>query len=271
MRGHDVAARPACGGVDSAARSHKVPAVRAIILAAGRGNRLAPLTDDRPKPLVEVLGRSLLLRTIDRLREVGIADGDVVIVTGYRAEMIEAVMRQEELRCELVYNPRWHDWNNFNSLLVARDRLRGAPFLQFDGDVVFDGRVLPRVLAAPGGAALTVEVAPMPNEEAMKAVVDADGVLLELSKTLDPRRAIGEYVGITRLDVATGEQVFDDLARFEAEGITHEYYDHAYHRLAVARAARFGIVDIADCEALEVDALADLQRAEARLRSRASA
>ncbi|HEY0136074.1 MAG TPA: phosphocholine cytidylyltransferase family protein, partial [Nannocystis sp.] len=187
--------------------------MRAIILAAGRGSRLAPLTDDRPKPLVEVLGRSLLLRTIDRLREVGVEDRDVVIVTGYRAEMIEAVMRREDLRCELVANPRWHDWNSFNSLLVARDRLRGAPFLQFEGDVVFDERVLPRVLGAPGGAVLAVEVVPMPDDEAMKAVVDADGVLLELSKTLDARRSIGEYVGITRLDVATGEQVFDDLAR----------------------------------------------------------
>jgi len=94
--------------------------VRAIILAAGRGSRLAPLTDDRPKPLVDVLGRSLLLRTLDRLREVGIDDRAVVIVTGYRAEMIEAVMRREGLRCELVLNPRWHDWNNFYSLLVAR-------------------------------------------------------------------------------------------------------------------------------------------------------
>lgn len=240
--------------------------MRAIILAAGRGSRLAPLTDDRPKPLVEVLGRSLLLRTVDRLREAGIEDRDVVIVTGYRADMIEAVMRKEGLRCELVANARWHDWNSFNSLLVARDALRGSDFLQFEGDVVFDERVLPRVLGAPGGAVLAVEVRPMPDEEAMKAVVDDAGALRELSKTLDAARSIGEYVGITRLDAATAELVFDDLARFEAEGITHEYYDHSYHRLAVAGAARFGIVDIADCEALEIDDTVDLRRAEQRLR-----
>jgi len=93
-------------------------------------------------------------------------------------------------------------------------------------------------------------------------------VLLELSKTLDAARSIGEYIGITRLDAATGELVFADLARFAAEGITHEYYDHSYHRLAETRAARFGIVDVADCEALEIDDLADLRRAEAKLAAR---
>lgn len=238
--------------------------MRAIILAAGRGSRLAPLTDDRPKPLVDVLGRSLLLRTLDRLREVGIEDRAVVIVTGYRSDMIEAVMRAEGLRCELVANPRWHDWNSFNSLRVARPALTGCDFLQFEGDVVFDERVLPRMVAA-AGAALAVEVRPMPDDEAMKAVVDAEGRLLELSKTLDAARSIGEYVGVTRLDRATAELVFDDLERFEPEGITHEYYDHSYHRLAVSGQARFGIVDIADCEAMEVDDVADLRRAEARL------
>ncbi len=242
--------------------------MRAIILAAGRGSRLAPLTDDRPKPLVDVLGRSLLLRTLDRLREVGIDDRAVVIVTGYRAEMIEAVMRREGLRCELVLNPRWHDWNNFYSLLVARAAMRGEAFLQFDGDVVFDAQVLPRMLARRDEAALAVELQPDMGAEPMKVVVGDDGYLRELSKTLDPARAIGEYIGITRIDAGTGEILFADLARFEAEGITHEYYDHSYHRLASTGQARFGIVDITDCEALEVDDLADLQRAEACLQAR---
>lgn len=244
--------------------------MRAIILAAGRGSRLAPLTDDRPKPLVEVLGRSLLLRTLDRLREVGIDDSDVILVTGYRADMIDAVVEREGLRCRQVFNPRWHDWNNFYSLLVAREALGGAAFLQFDGDVVFDAQVLPRMLAGPS-TSLAVELQANMGPEPMKVVVGADGYLRELSKTLDPARAIGEYIGITRIDAAVSELLFADLERFPAEGIPHEYYDHSYHRLALSGQARFGIVDVTDCEALEVDDVADLERAEARLRASAAA
>lgn len=241
--------------------------MRAIILAAGRGSRLAPLTDDRPKPLVEVLGRSLLLRTLDRLREAGIDDRDVVIVTGYRSEMIDELVQRESLACELVFNPHWHDRNNYYSLLVAREALRGQPFLQFDGDVLFDGRVIPRMLEPRDTSALAVDVRPMPDEEAMKAVVGADGALVELSKQIDPQRSIGEYIGITRIDAATAEILFDDLARFEAEGITNEYYDHSYHRLASSGRARIGIVDIADCDAIEIDDLVDLKQAEAQLQA----
>jgi len=244
--------------------------MRAVILAAGRGVRLAPLTDDRPKPLVEVLGRSMLLRTLDRLREVGIDDREVVIVTGYHDEMIRAALAREAWRCELVFNPRWHDWNNFYSLLVAREALGGAAFLQFDGDLVFDERVLPRLLAVPGPA-IALDVRPLPDAEAMKASIDGANHLTGLSKRMDPATACGEYVGITRLDVDGGAQVFADLERFEAEGITHEYYDHAYHRLASCGRVKFLGVDIGDCEALEIDDVADLRRAEARLSARGAA
>ncbi|MBK9757262.1 MAG: phosphocholine cytidylyltransferase family protein [Nannocystis sp.] len=272
-RGHvcDITGRSdgtAWRGVDDVTGSHRVLAVRAIILAAGRGSRLAPMTDDRPKPLVDVLGRSLLLRTLDRLRSVGIQDRDIVIVTGYRADMIDAVMEREQLRCVRVFNPRWHDWNNFYSLLIAREAVGGEGFLQFDGDVVFDDQVLPRMLGARDGAALAVDVRRDLDAEPMKAVVGPDGYLRELSKAVDPARALGEYIGVTRLDAASAACIFDDLARFEAEGLTHEYYDHAYHRVAAAGQVRIGIVDISDCEALEVDDLADLARAEARLAHR---
>ena len=69
--------------------------MKAVVLAAGRGSRLAPLTDDRPKPLVSVGGRPLLLRTIQRVTQLGIPDRDVVIVTGYREETVSALLRRE--------------------------------------------------------------------------------------------------------------------------------------------------------------------------------
>ena len=100
--------------------------MKAVILADGRGSRLAPLTDDRPKPLVSVGGRPLLLRTIGRVTQLGIPDRDVVIVTGYREEMVSALLRREGLGCRVVYNPRWFDYNSWHSLWVAREALIGG-------------------------------------------------------------------------------------------------------------------------------------------------
>src|SRR3954471_19572258 len=94
--------------------------MKAVILAAGMGSRLAPLTNDRPKPMVEVAGRPLLLRAIDRLAAVGITGDDVIVVTGYREDVLRARLAAEGVTVQLVTNPRYSDWNSFYSLLVAK-------------------------------------------------------------------------------------------------------------------------------------------------------
>lgn len=245
--------------------------MKAVILAAGRGTRLAPLTDNCPKPMVQVAGRPLILRTLERLAQAGIPDRDVVIVTGYREDMVEALMRAEGLRCKLVFNPHWFDWNSWNSLAVAREVLIGSPFVQLEGDVLFDEQVIPRLIAAARPAALAIEFKPEPDDEAMKAIVDAELRVTALSKTLDAKASVGEYVGVAMLSAEVGRLVFDDYDRFVAEGITHEYYDHSYHRLASTGAAEFYAVDVADCGSIEIDDPSDLRRAEALLAARAGA
>jgi choline kinase len=242
--------------------------MKAVILAAGMGSRLAPLTNDRPKPMVEVCGRPLLLRALDRLAAVGITGDDVIVVTGYRKDVLEARLAAEGYRVQLVFNPRYSDWNSFNSLLVARDAVGDSPYLTMEGDVLFDGDVLPRLLAAEGAAHLACELSDACDAEAMKAQVHPDGTLRALAKELDPATSVGEFIGLARFDRAAGQQVFADLARFEAEAITHQYYDHSYHRLAERGELSIQLVDISAQVSMEIDDLADLARAEAAWRAR---
>jgi choline kinase len=238
--------------------------VKAVILAAGRGTRLAPLTDDRPKPLVPVRGRPLLLRTLDRLADVGIRGGDVVIVTGYREDVLARVVAEGGFTPTLVSNPHFHDWQNFYSLLVARAAVGDDAFLELDGDVLFDGRLLPRVLAAPGPGVLAVDVRPDLDAETMKVAV-ADGVVAAVAKGLPPEGSFGEYIGVSRFDPPLAGEVFAELARIEREGLTGEYYEHALHRLARRGRGPLRTVDVSDCSALEIDDAHDLARAEAML------
>lgn len=236
--------------------------MKAVVLAAGMGSRLLPLTHDRPKPMVAVGGTPLLVRALDRLAEVGIAGANVIVVTGYRREVLEAGVTAAGHAPTFVFNEKYEPWNSFYSLACARDAVAGDAFLTIEGDVLFDGTVLPRVLAARGPGVLATVVRPDCDAEAMKVIADADGRARALAKTLDPALSMGEFIGIARIDGALAGEVFDDLARFVDEGITHQYYDHSYHRLAERGAGPFYVEDIADCLAVEIDDLDDLARAE---------
>jgi choline kinase len=239
--------------------------MKAVILAAGVGSRLAPLTHDRPKVLVEILGRSFLFRQLDLLTSAGIPSRDVVIVGGYRIDRLREELLRGGYHCEVVVNDRYEPWNNFYSLLVAQPALDGHDFLQLDGDVVLDGKLLPRVIAAPGEAVLAVDCRDDLDEETMKVQLDS-GRVAAIAKPLDPARCAGEYIGVTKLSAAAAREVFAELAKFPAEGLTHEYYEHAFHRLSSAGRVPFGIVDVHDCTVLEIDNVEDLRRAEALLR-----
>jgi choline kinase len=235
--------------------------VKALILAAGVGSRLAPLTNDRPKALVDVAGRSFLLRQLDRLAAAGIPARDVVVVGGYCIDQVRATLAREHLDCTVVMNEQFSTWNNFYSVLVAQHELAGQPYVQLDGDVILDEKLLPRILAAPGEAVLAVDMRPELDEETMKVRLDGAGHATAISKKLDPMTCVGEYIGITKLSAAAASEVFAELARFPDEMLTHEYYEHAFHRLSPARVP-FTTVDVHDCSVLEIDTVADLALAE---------
>src|SRR5262249_55476867 len=99
---------PRAAGRRSDPRRREGRVVKAVVLAAGRGPRLAPLTDDRPKPLVDVGGRPLLYRALDRLAEVGVAGADVVVVGGYRLGVLKAALAAGGFGdATVVDNPRY--------------------------------------------------------------------------------------------------------------------------------------------------------------------
>lgn len=251
--------------------------MRALILAAGMGSRLAPLTNDRPKVLVEVLGRSFLLRQIDQLMRAGIASRDIVIVGGYRIETVRAAIAREGLACTVVMNDKYEPWNNFYSVAVAEHELAGHDFLQLDGDVILDDNLLPRMIEAQGDALLAVDCRDDLDDETMKVRLrptagspDAPPRVLAVSKKLDPAECTGEYIGVTKLSAKAARDVFAELAKFPAEALTHEYYEYAFDRLTRSDRVPFGIVDVHDCTVLEVDNVTDLRRAEDLLRQDAA-
>jgi choline kinase len=131
--------------------------MQAVILSAGIGSRLLPLTREIPKCLVEVGGRSILDHQLDALHVAGISEA--VIVGGYRYRQIGAHLARSAppLPVRLVFNPFWSVASSIGSVWMARDRLTD-PFCLINGDTVFAADLIAAAVNAPGdGVGLLVE------------------------------------------------------------------------------------------------------------------
>jgi choline kinase len=234
-----------------------------MVLAAGWGSRLAPLTDALPKTLLEVDGdRTILDVALGNLKHVGMED--VVVVTGFAKEVLDerraALERRHGLRIEMLFNPKALEWNNAYSLWCARDYFSEG-VLMANGDTVHPASVEETLLEARGGSDLVIAVdqsQPLAEEE-MKVQVSEDGLLTRITKLMDPATAEGEYIGVTLIEPHAAEPLADALqATFERD--PQLYYEDGFQELA-DRGGQVAIAPIGVVEWVEVDDHDDLARA----------
>jgi choline kinase len=233
-----------------------------LVLAAGAGRRLQPLTDDLPKTLLPVDGeRTILDIALANLKHAGL--GDIAVVTGFAAHRIDerkqALEQDHGVNLELVFNEKAEEWNNAYSLWVARDRLRDGAIL-VNGDTVHPASVEETVLAARGPAiVLAADTEKALGEEEMKLHVTDDGFMDRINKALEPSTARGEYIGVTLIEAEAADALADSLeATWKRDpGL---YYEDGYQEFA-DRGGRIGIAPIGQVDWVEVDDHADLARA----------
>jgi choline kinase len=222
----------------------------AVYLAAGEGLRLRPLTDDRPKAMLEIGGVPLARRALESLRRAGVRD--VVAVTGHRADAVAGV---RELLSGEHFNPRFAQHGNVYSLWCARDVVRSGCYI-VNSDVLFEDEVARRLVSAGGSAVLCASDHGV-DAESMKAVA-VDGRLCDLSKDA-PVGPHPEYVGLTRVDPAHGELLAEILDGFVERGDLGGYYEGALVELAARVPVETVAVD--GLAWVEIDDHDDLARA----------
>jgi choline kinase len=234
----------------------------AVILAAGVGSRLRPLTLDRPKCLVPLDGETILGRMVRLLTAAGVRE--LVVSTGYAAPMVAAALQGAAMRVTLVHNPDYEVTQNAVSLRRALDVAPPGPVIKFDGDLVFSAALLARGLDGDGSVVLVDDRAP-PRDEAMKVACEAERAL-RFGKGLDPAMCRGESIGVERFSAEDRETITAVLREAHDAGETNCYYEDLYDR-AIARGVSLRVVSVADLPWTEVDDHDDLARARSLVRA----
>lgn len=239
--------------------------VRAIILAAGTASRLRPLTLHTPKCLLKVGERTLLQRSMDALIKAGIRQ--FCIVTGYLHEQIEDFVRQtygESIDVCFIHNKDFETTNNIYSLWLARPQADGQEVLLLDSDLLYDGKIVERVLADKHENVLTL-IRHELGEEEMKVVMNGDGAITEISKTCDPASAAGESLGIERMGKAYTTTLYKELdTMMNEEHLENKFYELAFLRL-IAKGSTFSVLDVTDLFSCELDTIEDFENAKQRI------
>ncbi|MBP87346.1 MAG: nucleotidyl transferase [Planctomycetaceae bacterium] len=230
----------------------------ALLLAAGRGSRLWPLTDDAPKCLTEVSGTTILERLVCCMRSRGFKR--LVVVVGYLDHRIRKALRTsvDGLTIEFIHSPRYRTTNNIYSLWLARNAIQ-EPFVLIESDLVFDTALLDEMLE--------------PDRIAVSRTLPwMNGTTV----SLDPRHEVTRFhIGGPALDEVTYKtvnmysfsppswrRVASRLDQYISAGRVGEYYEKVFAELVAEGSLSFQAAFFDNECWYEIDTLEDLHEAE---------
>lgn len=206
--------------------------MKGIILSAGKGSRLLPLTQEMPKCLVAVDGRAILDHQLAALAASGVREA--IVVGGYRfAQIADHLERTPPpLDVALIFNPFWAVASSIGSVWAARDHL-GEPFCLMNGDTVFDPSVIVDAVGrTAAGIGLLVEPLHAPLHDDMRVAV-ATGRVRAVAKDLPEAQTTHRSLGVVlSRDTDDCYRSALDAVIAAPDGIG------AYHHAVVAHLAR---------------------------------
>lgn len=236
--------------------------MRAVILAAGVGERLAAGPDHPPKALLRFGGESLLARHMAVLRHCGI--DEAVIAAGYRADEIEAELAHLGAagfaRC--VLNPDYREGSIVSLWAVRKALAAGGDVLLMDADVLYDFRLMECLVGSPHANCFLMDRNLEPGEEPVKLCV-RDGELVDFHKQVrEPYDYCGESVGFFRFSAPVAARLAETADSYVTGGRRHEWYEEAVRDVLLGSpAGTFGFEDVTGLPWIEIDFPEDVRRA----------
>lgn len=235
----------------------------AVLLAAGLGNRLRPLTNQCPKCLVEVGGKPILGHTISRLEENGFKR--LVILTGYASALIEEYVAKIDtsLEIELIYNPEYAETNNIYSLWKVYPRVKEG-FVLLESDLMYESAAL-APFTKPDRLALDLynETVHSGTTALVNKSNEIEQLFVKEAAPIAP--IVWKTVNITSFSESTWQMVYAEIDQLMSTGNVNTFYEFALKNCIAAREVSFENVDFSQYWWDEIDTLEDLSRVESYL------
>lgn len=230
--------------------------MKAVILAAGIGKRLQPLTCDKPKCLIKVGEKTILEHQLDNLCHAGIKNEDIIIVVGFRAENIEKVVGSS---IKIVFNPKYETTNSLYSLWLAKSAVCRDGFILLNSDVLFHQEILFKLLNVKKNV-LAVDFRKELQDGEMNIIVNRSKII-QINKEITAEDADGESVQIAKFNRSGSMIIFQAAQEFIKRGIVNEFPASLY-KILIQKVGLFAL-DISGLPWIEIDSLEDLNRARA--------
>jgi choline kinase len=242
----------------------------ALLLAAGAGTRLQPLTLDAPKCLTEVGGVPILKRLVDNLRAQGFRR--LVVVIGHLGDCIKEFLQQHagDMQVDYVINPDYRTTNNIYSLWLARKQIR-EPFLMVENDLVFETWMLDAMLQ-PDKMAIS-KILPWMNGTTVELGPERRVAAFRMGGEICNDARQYKTVNIYSFSLSSWSRIEERLSRYISEGRLGEYYEVVFAEMVADATLSFDSVFFDEDRWYEIDTNVDLREAEnlfARSRSVAS-
>lgn len=181
--------------------------MKAVILAAGLGSRLRPITNEVPKCMVPVNGIRIIDKQIDNLLKAGIKD--IFVVSGYKHEVLDSHLKERYPFIQIVYNQRYDQTNNMYSLYLTLKYIKGNEFLLMNSDVYYDDSIIIGMLDGVDCSKIACDNTQY-LEESMKVTLWGDKIN-HISKMISKEEYYAVSIDVYRISSSDSTTLFTEV------------------------------------------------------------